>query len=112
MADKKITLLKAPYDSDGNLAHYAGDGYMIRWRNNEPFHATLSIDGARSGRSAKYVILSSPQGGPDTPMFPMFVTELIETMRLCPLIRHGIIDGRWIVCKRGRNYGLRYWPET
>ena len=77
------------------------------WRPNEVFHACLQIDSTRSGRSAKYVIWTPVAPGPDDRRtYPMFVTDLVEVLR-AGVERGGIVCGRWIVAKRGQNYGLK-----
>lgn len=121
MPAKKITLLEAPFDRFGSLLHWAEPRYSagryggmsetVTWRPNEPFHATLRLDSTRSGRSAKYVIWVSPNGSVDPRTFPMFVTDLVDTIQHAKQIDHGIISARWIVRKRGQNYGLALAPE-
>jgi hypothetical protein len=77
------------------------------WRDNVPFSATLQLDHVRSGRSAKYVILTAVNDLLDTRIFPMFVTDLLDTAIAQGITVGGIMDGRWMVAKRGQNYGLR-----
>lgn len=77
------------------------------WRPNLPFHAAFQIDSMRSGRSAKYVILT-PVNAPDDPRtFPMFVSDLIDVAQRQGILVGGVMSGRWMVAKRGMNYGLR-----
>jgi len=81
------------------------------WRPNEPFHATFAIDSVRSGRSAKYVILTSVESPEDSRTWPMFVVDLIDVMIRTGIERRAIMSGRWMVAKRGQNYGLRLTKE-
>ncbi|GAA0719330.1 hypothetical protein Drose_05655 [Dactylosporangium roseum] len=97
-----------PYDADGNLLHYADRWQDAQWRANEPFLAVMALDGMRSGRSAKYVLLNDSSGR----SYPMFVADLLDLLRRS---NTGIRDGRteaetWIVRKRGRNYGVALAP--
>jgi hypothetical protein len=107
---------KVPFSENGALLHYAipqerrltyrHPDQADTWRDPEPFRAELTIDHARSGRSAKYVIWTDPNGR----LWPMFIAELLK------LIKHGIAPGGvvlgwWIPCKRGQNFGLRYLGE-
>ena len=99
---------QVPFDGNGALMHWAApQSYppynAAEWRDPEAFEAELTLDHARSGRSAKYVIWTDPGGR----LWPMFIAELID------LIRHGVAPGGvvlgwWIPCKRGQNFGLRY----
>lgn len=105
MPPKVNSLLEAPY-LRGSLQHYVKGGQRdaFDWLPNDPFRATLQISGMKSGYSAKYVTLVSPAG--DGREFPMFVVDLIDAVATLPVIRNGIMDGRWWVRKRGANYGL------
>ena len=79
----------------------------IDWRPNEPFSAVLAISAMRNGRSAKYVILTSPNNPFDIRTYPMFVADLIDFASLRGIEKGGLMTGRWMVAKRGENYGLR-----
>lgn len=80
------------------------------WRDNLPFHATLQVDHTISGRSAKYVIWKNAYAPLDRRTYPMFVTDLLDVARF-GIQPGGIVSGRWIVRKRGQNYGLAIAPE-
>jgi hypothetical protein len=115
MPARKNTLREAPYTTGGSLMHYVapfkkreGDGVV--WLPNDPFHATFSIKRMQSGYSAKYVLLESPNSN-DEREFPMFVTDLIDAVASLPAIYGGILTGRWMVRKRGQNYGVALAPE-
>jgi hypothetical protein len=77
------------------------------WRDNIPFSATFQLDHVQSGWSAKYVILTAVNDLLDTRIFPMFVTDLLDTAIKQGIAVGGIMHGRWMVAKRGQNYGLR-----
>jgi hypothetical protein len=107
---KTNPLTKAPYTKNGSLLHWVGSSHDV-WYANEPFRAALQISGMMSGYSAKYLILRAPNSD-DPRTFPMFVTDLVDAVSHIPLIEHGIMHGRWIVRKRGQNYGLALAPEV
>lgn len=82
------------------------------WRPNLPFHATLQLqETVTSGRSAKYLWLAPVAHGDDHRRFPMFVTDLVAIATTIGVQPAGIISGRWMVAKRGQNYGLRLARE-
>lgn len=101
MVVMKNGLREAPFDSQGNLEHYAG--YGADWRPNDPMELHLAIDTVRSGRSAKYLVWA----GDDGRSYPMFVSDLIDMMRKAT-VDHGTVHGRFRVRKRGQNFGLCY----
>lgn len=80
------------------------------WRPNDPFHATLQLDSLRSGRSAKYVVWTAANSPSDTRTYPMFVTDLLDVVA-AGVAPGGIVSGRWMVRKRGANYGLRLMKD-
>lgn len=118
MPAKKNSLREAPYSSNGSLLHWAPPQHekawayaaADKWLPNDPFHATLRLDSTRSGMSAKYVIWVSPNSN-DPRTFPMFVTDLVDTIQHAGRIERGIISARWMVRKRGQNFGLVLAPE-
>lgn len=112
MPAKTTSLEQAPYDPRGNLLHFAPSrpagaswGVDPRWRGNEPFTATLTIDRTKSGRSAKYVIWRDPAGHE----FPMFIVDLVDLAQHAT-VRRGTVVGRFHVRKRGQNYGIALAP--
>jgi hypothetical protein len=108
MPAKTNSLDKAPYTKNGSLLHWVPRDHNV-WYPNDPFHAALKVQGMKSGYSAKYLILSSPNSE-DTREFPMFVTDLADAVANIPEIRNGIMVARWIVRKRGANYGVALAP--
>jgi hypothetical protein len=97
----------APYDHAGNLMHFPSDFYeaAVTWATNDPFEVWLTIESVRSGRSAKYVVWTSPLGR----QFPMFVTDLVDMIKRGS-VSGGRCKGPWMVRKRGMNYGLVLAP--
>ena len=109
MPAKTNSLTRVPYTRNGSLLHYVDKSHDI-WYPNEPFHAALKVDHMKSGYSAKYLVLRSPNSD-DPRTFPMFVVDLVDVVATLPEIRDGILVGRWKVRKRGANYGLALAPE-
>lgn len=110
----KSTVTEVPYDKYGSLLHYPKGSF--RWRPNDVFHATLRIYETLSGRSAKYFIWTPPDPQLDDlsnpfPTFPMFAAEMVDLLQRSPVIRNGIVSARWIVRKRGANYGIALAPN-
>jgi hypothetical protein len=79
------------------------------WRDNVPFQMTLEINSMRSGRSAKYIILTpfEPLDGKEDICFPMFVSDVVEVAMLGRWLPGGVVAGWFMVAKRGQNYGVR-----
>src|ERR1044072_488931 len=77
--------------------------YPDQWLPNEPFSATLTITGFSRGRSsAKFYFESA-----GNLRFPMFMTDMVDLVRTAKIDK-GVVSGRWIVRKRGANYGIAY----
>lgn len=114
----KTGTYKIPYDSDGNLMHYAEpDDYLggafwkaHEWRENKPFRAKMSIDSWARGRSAAYFIFRDQSGK----KYPMFMKDFMSMLEYVDIIgfksiKHKVYDGPmifWQCVKRGQNYGL------
>jgi len=109
MPAKTNALKKAPYTKYGSLLHWVGSTHDI-WYPNDPFHAALQVVGMKSGYSAKYLVLRTPNSD-DNREFPMFVADLVDVVATLPRIENGILVGRWQVRKRGQNYGVALAPE-
>ena len=97
-----------PFEPGGSLMHYAGGYPSITpdWRPNEPFEARLVINGTRSGRSAKYFIWSDTEH--DSREHPMFAADMVDLLCRATIEPGGIVHARWIVRKRGSNYGIAF----
>jgi hypothetical protein len=90
------------YLNQVQLDHYPS--YDAEWHDNDVFHATMSIEeGVTSGRSAKYLHLKDVITGV---RYPIFVADFLD-LALNSLIDHGVVSGRWVGQKRGKNYGIR-----
>lgn len=120
----KSKVIEAPYTTDGSLMHFpedsrdypdarqTDDGYVwgepriIRpdWRPNTPFAATLRLIETRRGRSAAYFIWHDEAGHE----FPMFISDMLLLVQSGVAIASGAVSTRWMVTKRGANYGIRH----
>lgn len=119
---KKTSVTVVPYDHRGSLLHWVdtdtrwyrgvepqpGQPGYVEWRANEPFTARLTLSGMESGYSAKYVVWKNAEGQ----SFPMFVTDLMDLIRRWSgTLDAGTLTARWMVAKRGQNYGIRLAKE-
>lgn len=125
---KRKVNYQAPFDIQGNLMHYPQiqlvkpkdavwtdkgwslpyDRVQPDWCEVVPFEATLTLTPeVTSGRSAKYLHWVDDEGH----RFPMFVTDLVGVVLSNARIEKGRVSGSWVVCKRGANYGIRYYEE-
>ena len=94
-----------PVDKDGNWISYPTYN-QVGWETvSQPFYAEFEIDGMRTGRSSKVVVLKDIHTGKT---YPMFVADLVKG------IQHGhftvagaVISGYWTGSKRGANYGIK-----
>ncbi len=99
-----------PYDKlvpyrDGCLLHWPDPyGSKIEWRINTPFTATLALFDYNRGRSAAYFLFADEQKH----TYPMFLTDMIKLISACTLSK-GVVDGQWVACKRGQNFGLKLY---
>lgn len=67
--------------------------------DNDPFHDTLIYEGYYRGRSAAGARFTNSKGQ----IFTVFMTDLDKFI---PLMTKGRIEGWFIYCKRGQNYGV------
>lgn len=96
---------------DRKIRDFKVVSHQPEWRDNLPFHAMLQIDHIRTGRSAKYIILKPYNSPLDQRTWPMFVSDLIDAACLGRILMEGVIQGPFMVAKRGENYGLRLAKE-
>lgn len=102
-------LPEMPVDEKGNWLDWAGYTHG-RWETiYQPFYAELVIDGMRTGRSSKKVILKDIKSGRT---YPMFVSDLVKGVQdgdftLQPRADGGRLIGWWTGSKRGANYGIK-----
>lgn len=122
-AKSKVT--EAPYTENGDLMHFPENSYdysdAVRletgygwevpprtvtpdWRPNVPFAKTLRLVETRRGRSAAYFIWHDEDGRE----FPMFISDMLGLVQSGVAIAGGTVTTRWMVTKRGANYGIRH----
>lgn len=77
---------------------YNHDAYT--WEPNEPFEATLTLSHLERGRSAARFWWDSEDSR--YPMFGQGLTDMLKAV----VLDHGTVTGKWIVVKRGANYGI------
>jgi len=98
-----------PFTEDGSLLHYPEWWHAgFTWHEAEPFTCTLTLDGARRGRSAAYFMWRDPATGRT---FPMFLHSVEELIKAADIIR-GTVTGTWLPVKRGQNYGIKLVSVT
>lgn len=122
---KKNSLLEAPYgvrayhvgeDENGvwqwekrsALLEYVGGWEKdVRWKPNKPFRATMHLLSYERGRSAARFMWEDMDGT----QYPMFMSGMLD------LVQHGetqhgyVYDEKWIVVKRGSNYGIERYED-
>ena len=98
-----------PVDKNGNWLDYGQDWRVDHWVTLDfPFYAEFKIDGMRTGRSSKKVILEDVMTGL---LYPMFVADMVKGIQLGHfIVAGGIIKGYWTGSKRGANYGIKAVP--
>jgi hypothetical protein len=108
MSDWNPKRPQMPVDKDGNWLNYPGYGHTAWETVEHPFYAEFEIDGIRTGRSSKIVVLKDRK---TDKTYPMFVADLVKG------IQHGhftvagaVISGYWTGSKRGANYGIKAVP--
>lgn len=98
-----------PVDDKGNWLDWVGRNHT-KWETiHQPFYAELVIDGMRTGRSSKKVILKDITYGKE---HPMFIADLVRGIaeghfRVEPRADGGRLIGWWTGSKRGANYGIK-----
>lgn len=102
-------LPEVPVDSQGNWLSYPSYGHQ-QWETVfQPFYATMKIDGMRTGRSSKVVILVDV----DTKKtYPMFIADLVKIIQqgavdIISKDGEGYLTAHWTASKRGANYGIK-----
>lgn len=111
----KSSVKVIPFDDKGNLVDYVHTARQadFEWRPNEPFKATLRMEGARRGYSAaNFHFINVETGGGAT----IFMSGIAKMIAEFGIPSGGLITGWWRGCKHGLNYGLVYLgpkpPET
>lgn len=98
-----------PTAPDGSIPHWAVDRGVdtpqVTWHDDpdswELHGVHLTLDGMRSGRSAKYVIWRDVNGR----QFPMFITDLLDLITRGE-VHKGTTTETMRVVKRGQNFGI------
>lgn len=82
----------------------ATDHYALpdEWRPNDPVYRTLDLGGIERGRSAARFVWRDEHGH----TFPMFMTDVVDLMGSRTGVYDGVIEGHFVIVKRGANYGL------
>lgn len=118
---KKNSLLKAPYrriyryegndrvDRGWELMEYpeTWSDNPIEWRSNDPFEATLELQSMERGRSAARFVWKDDKTNTYYPMFMSGMLDLAQNSN----IFGGLTQGKWIVVKRGSNYGIERYED-
>lgn len=99
-----------PVDKDGNWMDYPVYGH-VGWETiHQPFYARMQVDGMRTGRSSKKIILKDVDTGKT---YPMFVSDMVAAFQVGSFQIStdedgaGIITAYWTGAKRGANYGIK-----
>lgn len=100
-----------PVDKDGNWLNFPGYGQTGWEKVYQPFHAVMEIDGMRTGRSSKIVVLKDRATGKTYPMFVADLVKGIQTGAFEVTVGDDADVGRitawWTGSKRGANYGIK-----
>jgi hypothetical protein len=107
---------EVPVDKDGNWLNFPSTWNGGGWEKVlQPFYAVMEIDGMRTGRSSKIVILKDVETGKT---YPMFVSDLVDgiakgnfEIRPATPTEGGRIVAYWTGSKRGANYGIKAVPK-
>lgn len=108
-----MALEKAPFSGRGHMLayvraqrrHESDEEYAeyVHWRDNIPFEATMELIGFGRGMSSARFHWRDHEGY----QYEMFMKEMGDLV-MATTIERGIVHGRWIICKRGQNYGLKF----
>lgn len=107
---KNDTFSHADYDGevryvsayDENGKHIGSKAEPITYIENLPWKDTLTYDGYYRGRSAAGATFRNDLGQ----RFTVFMTDFDKFI---PLMVNGKIEGKFIYCKRGSNYGVTFY---
>lgn len=78
--------------------------YEYDWREPWEFEDIFKIEGYGRGRSTAYFNLRSLTSGLTCVMMMSDIYDLVTSATLI----NGVVVGRWIFCKKGANYGIKY----
>ncbi len=90
--------VKVPWDEYGNLLRtpWVPEGEVV-WKVAKPFTARLRLAEFVRGRSASYVTWLNE----NDKFHPMYLADLVETLRTLPVERGGYVTAEWIPHQRG-----------
>lgn len=115
-----MTIETIPFDYKGNMMDYPGTrwvhnpehpnadarGYIHmdpEWRDNKPFHLpVLHLDTYGRGRSSVRFMWIDGDGH----TYPMFVSDMVEVVKMRRIEDGAVRDSQWIGKKKGANYGI------
>lgn len=108
-----MPLDKAPFDGRGNMITWvrarrygeSEESYESgrEWRDNTPFEATMELTSFGRGMSAARFHWVDHEGH----RYEMFMKDMEHVIQ-STVIDHGVVSGKWRICKRGKNYGLQF----
>lgn len=112
---KKIYPDKLPFDDKGNFVNYAYNENIYthikyEWKDNVPFYAEMTSDSISRGRSSANFIFVDQNRRRYT-VFMKDTLWLLQNLSSL-IIVDGVIKGMWVGCKRGDNYGIKYYSEA
>ena len=101
-----MAVTKVPFHPSGGLLDYPDPRFPdeIEWRPNDEFDAVMRLAGTRRGRSAAVFMWEDAVGR----RWPMFMTDAAKILVAGVAQPGGLVTGRWVVVKRGTNYGLAF----
>lgn len=90
---------------DGVYEHcdYEGERAALHI-DNIPFEDKLTYKSYYRGRSAAGMVFANDRNQ----NFTVFLTDF---EKMIPKLEKGVIEGKFIYCKRGRSYGLKLYEE-
>ena len=89
-----------PVDVNGNMLEY--DGYGSKPTGEKDiveFEETMTLQHYTKGRSSLRFILKDSKGREWSMMSQCIVSFVQRSV-------NGVLTGKWVMCKRGQNYGL------
>lgn len=95
-----------PVDEKGNMLEYDGYGVTVFGKKDiEEFEETMTFKYYTKGRSSLRFILEDSKGA----IWSMMAQSIDSFVQRSV---NGVLTGKWIMCKRGQNYGLLLIEEN
>jgi hypothetical protein len=95
---------------DNHMAHYqivpgttTYGRHVVVWRENVPFSATMYIHNYYGVSGSVRFILTDEHNV----QYNMFCSDMFDMLRRGNLVE-GYIHGKWMFCKKGTKYGVKY----